>query len=300
MPDLLDDDVPRGNRKKPGGNVPGEVFEDHNELAAAYPHDGENLIAGAVGEELIGEKTEQGRLVIAGAGGGKTVELTVEAITYEGSMVILDPKGSVLRATGKYRAEELGHECYAFTPGLAVEPELEPYCCQWNPLSHRHCDPAQDDFLERIGLITDAFIIHSPKAEPHWTDSAKTLFEGLLILTKICPLFEGKRHLITSYRLLTRGLGLEERIENKEEEEHQEAEPENIMAGVIELMLHTSKFQRECYPVAAAALEAAAHDFWDRPENERGSVLSTARTQLKILSYSAMQEIFGVDGEGQE
>ena len=97
--DALLDDRPRGNPDKPKGKIPVEFFERPEEVAAACPADGSTFLAGAYGSHLVGELSAQGRVEIAGAGGGKSVQLTSELILYGGSAAVLDPKGELAKNT---------------------------------------------------------------------------------------------------------------------------------------------------------------------------------------------------------
>mgnify|MGYP000117874928 CR=1 FL=1 len=105
MTDDLLNDIPRGNPNKAGGDVPQEYFADPEEVIEHCPFDGSTLIAGAFEDELAGEMTELGSLQLAGSGSGKTVQLISTAIHYRGSMLIVDPKGSVAKAVARWRAE---------------------------------------------------------------------------------------------------------------------------------------------------------------------------------------------------
>lgn len=98
-------DLQRGNPDLPKGEVPQEFFERPDEVDADCPYDATTFLAGANGEAMVGETSELGRVIVAGSGGGKTVELIAEAIKYKGSMMILDPKGSVAKATAQWRAK---------------------------------------------------------------------------------------------------------------------------------------------------------------------------------------------------
>jgi type IV secretion system protein VirD4 len=202
MNDALLDDLARGNPDKPKGKIPVEFFERPEDVAAACPYDGSTFLAGAYGPHLVGEITEQGRVEIAGAGSGKSVQLTSELILYEGSVAVVDPKGELSKNTAAYRAEVLGHDVYCLDLGNGLPANLNKYQSCWNPLAT--CDPQNEDFLERIGLIADGLILQQPGTETHWNDAAKEFLTGLMILTVLCPLFD-KKDLLTVHDLLSTG-----------------------------------------------------------------------------------------------
>lgn len=281
--DLLDD-LARGNPDKPKGKIPREFFERPEDVAAACPYDSSTSIAGADGPDLVGEITELGRVEIAGMGGGKSVALASEMICYEGSVVVIDPKGELSRNTAAYRAEVLGQDVFCLDLGNGLPENLSSFQSRWNPLSN--CDPNNEDFLERIGLVGDGLIMQLPNTETHWNEAAKEFLSGLMLLVLLCPLFD-RKDLLTVHDLLSTGY----------EDENRRAEtPASSMDGVIELMLHTSRINAVKYPAIAKRLKAAALSFSEKPINERGSVLSTLRTQLTFLGLPEIHKVLADGG----
>lgn len=281
--DLLSD-LPRGNPDKPKGKIPREFFERPEEVAGACPYDGSTFLAGTYGPHLVGELTEQGRVELAGAGGGKSVQLTSELIGYQGSAAVVDPKAELARNTAAYRAEVLRQEVYCLDLGCGLPASLNAYQASWNPLGT--CDPQREDCLERVGLIADGLIMQLPNTETHWNDAAKEFLGGLMLLVVICPLFD-KKDLLTVHALLSTGYDDESR-----EGEH----PASSMERVLALMHHTAKLNTEKIPAIATRLKAAALSFAEKPDNERNSVLSTLRTQLTFLGFPEIAKVLAASG----
>ena len=281
--DLLND-LPRGNPDKPKGKIPREFFERPEDVAGACAYDGSTFMAGAYGPHLVGELTEQGRVELAGAGGGKSVQLTSELIGYAGSAAVVDPKGELSRNVAAYRAEGLGHDVFCLDLGCGLPTNLAPYQARWNPLAT--CDPNKEDFLERIGLIADGLIMQLPNTETHWNDAAKEFLGGLMLLVVLCPLFE-KKDLLTVHALLSTGY---------EDETRRGEHSVSSMDGVLDLMRHTARLNAATYPAIVTRLKAAALSFAEKPDNERNSVLSTLRTQLTFLGYPEIQNVLAESG----
>lgn len=281
--DLLDD-LARGNRDKRKWKIPVEFFENSADVVAACPYDRSTFIAGADKSDLAAEITEQSRVEFAGMGGGKSVALTSELILYEGSAVVIDPKGELSRNTAAYRAEVLGQDVYCLDLGNGLPANLDPYQASWNPLGT--CDPKNEDFLERIGLIADGLIMQLPNTETHWNEAAKEFLTGLMLLVVLCPLFD-RKDLVTVHDLLSIG---------HEDKDRSADNSESSMDGVLTLMLHTARINAAKHPAIAKRLKAAALSFSEKPINERGSVLSTLRTQLTFLGFPEIHNVLGDNG----
>ena len=86
------------------------------------------IYLGRVGKEDIFFPGSEHAAAYAKSRSGKTSSLAIpNAFYYEGSLVVLDIKGEIFRATAGYRAEKLGQEVYVFAPG-------SDRTHRWNPL----------------------------------------------------------------------------------------------------------------------------------------------------------------------
>lgn len=61
--------------------------------------------------------------------------------------------------------------------------------------------------------------------------------------------------------------------------------------GLVYEMLHNAQIVKIRNEELAEFIEAGALGFWERAEKERGSVLSTLRTQLKFLQYKSVRNV---------
>ena len=91
-------------------------------------------------------------------------------IRYQGSALVIDPKGENAKATAGRRGKGtraggagLGQDVYVIDPfgvsGVAT--------ASFNPLAE--LDPNSEDVVEDAGLFADALITHPDRGERHWT-----------------------------------------------------------------------------------------------------------------------------------
>ena len=134
-----------------------------------------------------------------------------------------------------------------------------------------------DSAVEDAVLITDALVIPG-SGDPHWDESARTIIEGVILEVATAERFEGRRNLVTVRDLLAEG-----------ETAHRSRERRDASAGshVLEGYMRASD---------EPAVRRAAADFFERPERERDSVLSTARRHLRALAFPEIAA--SLSGEG--
>ena len=145
-------------------------------------------------------------LSVAPTRSGKGVSLIIpNLLYYQGSAIVIDPKGENAWVTAKCRRDELGQKTIILDPwgevnrrygskvekrtiftleedkaGITSEHLAESHLetvCRFNPLSI--LDPANDNYADDLAYIADALIINQGK-DPHWDDSARELVAGLI------------------------------------------------------------------------------------------------------------------------
>ena len=148
-------------------------------------------------------------LSVAPTRSGKGVSLIIpNLLYYQGSAIVIDPKGENAWVTAKCRRDELGQKTIILDPwgevnrryaskvkkrtvftleevkaGMTpeqVEESQHEKVCRFNPLSI--LDPANDNYADDLAYIADALIINQGK-DPHWDDSARELVAGLIAYT---------------------------------------------------------------------------------------------------------------------
>lgn len=174
-------------------------------------------------------------------------------------MIVLDVKGENAAVTARFRSEKLGQKVCILDPFQVTPPHCAPYRGRFNPLAI--LDPASPTLIEDAGLIADALVVPQSSKDSHWDETAKAFIEGVILYVACGELAEKERTLITVGELVA---GKQGPLKVLLDEMEEEGGPGNRVA-------------------------AAARMLRDMGDNERGSVLSNARKNLKFLDYDAMQ-----------
>lgn len=192
-------------------------------------------------------------LTVAGSRMGKGASSIIpKLLCYPGAALVVDPKGENAFITGKQR-ETLGEVFYLDPWRISGKPGHG-----FNPLDL--LDPHGPDFIDDASMLAEALIYQTGDDE-HWSESARGWVAGLIM--HVCSRGEDERRTLSEVRrLLTLG-------------------PEDFKALIEEM-------QRS---VAADGLVCQAADVLaSTPERERGSIVSTARTQTRFLDSPALRE----------
>jgi len=152
-------------------------------LGPSWDYSGRKVLLGQWGGRLIGDPDRrhlpQGSgddrhiVTIAGSRAGKPrTVLAPNLRRYPGSVVVIDPKGELVRDTAADR-RKLG-EVFVLDPfGITGETSAS-----FNPFQELIQSSAEAVTAD-AALVADALIIDSREA--HWTDAAKNLIRGLLL-----------------------------------------------------------------------------------------------------------------------
>lgn len=145
-------------------------------------------------------------LTVAGSRAGKGVlAILPNLATYEGSVLVLDPKGENATLTAERRgtgrnvpAGGLGHDIYVIDPfDVAGVPHY--YRAGFNPLAGLNTDDAM--FVDQCDSIADALVVaERGKENDHWSSSARLVLRGFIAWVASRP--KGKRDLVEVYLLL--------------------------------------------------------------------------------------------------
>jgi type IV secretion system protein VirD4 len=163
-----------------------------------WPADRQGLLLGRRDGRLNGWGDDRHVMTIAGSRAGKGVSLIVpNLLFYEGSALVIDPKGENARITAGRR----GAGTAAGGPGLGQDVHvLDPFeitgiesAC-FNPLNE--IDLSGDNVASDAALFADALIIIPERGEKHWAESAQGLLRAL------ADPEPARRNLITVRRLL--------------------------------------------------------------------------------------------------
>lgn len=123
----------------------------------------------------IGLDGEAHMLTIAGSRGGKGATAIIpNLLLWEGSAVVIDPKGTNAHVTANAR-RAMGQEVHIIDPFGIVTKES----ARFDPLASLKEGDVR--VRERIATVADALVIPDEKAkDPHWDDGAKTIISGLI------------------------------------------------------------------------------------------------------------------------
>ena len=152
-----------------------------------YRHQPGELMLGRSLQELwwrIGWRDDRGFLTIAGSRTGKgRCSIIPNLITWPGSALVIDPKGTNAAVTAARRGkgggrvtEFLGQEVHVVDPFWIVKGVATS---RFNPLMA--ISPASGEFMEEDGLLADALVVQERDTEAsHWDETVKILLGGLI------------------------------------------------------------------------------------------------------------------------
>ncbi|MBO6549312.1 MAG: type IV secretory system conjugative DNA transfer family protein [Rhizobiales bacterium] len=123
----------------------------------------------------IGLDGEAHMLTVAGSRGGKgTTAIIPNLLLWEGSAVVIDPKGTNAHVTANAR-RAMGQDVHIIDPfGIVTEESA-----RFDPLAT--IKDGDKLVRERITSISDALVIPDANTkDPHWDDGARTIISGLI------------------------------------------------------------------------------------------------------------------------
>jgi type IV secretion system protein VirD4 len=218
----------------------------------------------------IGIGDDRHLVTIAGSRAGKGRAVIVPTLlTYGGAVLAIDPKGELATMSARARRDKLNQRVLVLDPFKVTKGNAARMRGRYNPMSI--LTPDSPTLIEDAGLIADAIVVPADaQKDPHWDESARNIIEGVILHVATCPLYEGRRNLGTVRDLLAFRADVISGSKGK---------PETRLRG-----------EMEANTAANGLVTDAAVDFFDKPDDERGSVLSTARRHLRFLSYPALRD----------
>ncbi|WP_226562506.1 type IV secretory system conjugative DNA transfer family protein [Salipiger thiooxidans] len=232
--------------------------------------------------EAVGFHDDRHIVTVAGSRAGKGRSSIIPNLCmWPGSCVVLDPKGENAYHTAAKRAQHKGQKVCVLDP-FNVSGVPDELRTTFNPLDL--IDEKSPDATDEAALIADAIVVATDSRDAHWDESARALIEALILYVCARERPEsGKRDLIRVRQLLMRGpVEAIEAAKKLAEEEGDPVSEEDVkpMTLLLKMMERSTAFDGV---IAGAA--ASIHQLGD---NERGSILSTARRNTKFLDSPAM------------
>lgn len=279
--ELLGRQLPRGLHE-PQSALPGQRWATPEHLgSASWQYQTGGIFLGFRDGKAVGRTDDRHVFVVAGSRSGKGVSVILpNACLWPGSLVVVDPKGDVAKATARTRARELRQAIYTLDPfertreaGLplhAFNPleEIYPAGVTYETASAKQHDAA----IDNAELIADGLIIPSGQ-DQHWTDSARLLLKGLILYTLTLP---EARNLVTVRELLML--------------KHPDALPDdhgkNAGGTPLDATLWTNM---ACSDAFEGLVESIGHMMLSKPDKERSSIRSTAIAQTTFLESPALK-----------
>lgn len=129
-------------------------------------------------------------LTVAPTRSGKGVSAVVpNLLTYQGSAVVIDPKGENARITAGRRGQGLGQAVHVVDPW---EITGQPVAC-FNPLDWLKAD--DPDISENAMMLADSIVIPGTGKDRFWDEEAKALLMGFLLYVALDTREQAQRHL---------------------------------------------------------------------------------------------------------
>jgi type IV secretion system protein VirD4 len=129
----------------------------------------------------VGLQDDRHMLTIAGSRAGKGACCIIpNLLTWEGSAIVIDPKGTNAAVTAQ-RRRAMGHDVYVVDPFHEVIGHLgRAESDGFNPLTA--VDLNSRTVREQIGVLADALVVREKAApnQKHWDDGALTMARGLI------------------------------------------------------------------------------------------------------------------------
>lgn len=284
------DDFPRGIPEQSSRNAPLGTASWSTHAPAWNEGD---LWLGRDGDgQAIGIGDDRHAITIAGSRAGKGRSVIIpNLLLWSGSCVVIDPKGENATRTAVKRSQRSGHKVVVLDPkGAADIPDA--LRVSFNPLDI--IDGDDDDAIDLAAAIGDAVMIDSGDGKDiHWTESARQIVEALILHVATTE-FGVRRSLVRVRQLLTLGDPDYADMLNAEEKERKgdkarEYSPFDTLWRSMSSSLAANDAVRDI-------IVGAANSIRDMGENERGSVLSTARRNTSFLNSRWMQRCLESSG----
>jgi type IV secretion system protein VirD4 len=137
--------------------------------------------------------------VFSPSGGGKGVSVVMpHCMTCADSMVILDPKGEIARATARLREKRFGQQIVLLDAYKQVTQTPDSY----NPVDF--IDVNNSQAIEQCRNMGNAVVVRSPdEREPHWTESAAMWFGGVTGMVVLHGKRNESRSVRTAYEFVS-------------------------------------------------------------------------------------------------
>ena len=225
--------------------------------AGLFGSDG--IVLGRHRGKLLRHRTDRHLLTLAPNRAGKGVSsIMPNLLTWQGSVLVIDPKGENAIVTAR-RRREMGQKVHVLDPWGITGLEGG----RFNPLLA--LAPDSLDLSEDAALLADGLVLPGAKADDEfWNGEARSLLAGLLMHIVTTELPED-RHLGALRAMLTLG--------------------EQEFADLLDDMLDNH--------AASGLVARTARRLLQKTDRERSGVISTAQAQTHFLDSPRMTAVLG-------
>lgn len=224
----------------------------------------------------IGLNDNRHLVTIAGSRAGKSAtSLMSNLLTWDGSTIVVDPKGELATNTAEHRSK-MGQEVAILDPFHQVKGDAAKFRAHFNPLDELHAgDPI--DIVDNAAMLADAMVMSEGGKHEHFSLSAKNLIRGLLLYT--LDVAETDATLNDLRQLVTSPIEEPEKASEKSQ---------------ISLMAHFRMMMgRDTFD---GVLASVGSSMIGKPKGERGSIISTAIEQTAFLDSLPMRDHLAESG----
>ena len=212
---------------------------------------------------------------IAGSRAGKSAtSLMSNLLTWDGSTIVIDPKGELATNTAEERAN-MGQDVTILDPfGEVKAPALQSLRKSYNPLDAlRDVDPA--DVVDEASELADSIITSEGGKIDHWTLSAKNLIRGFILYALHKKGDKASLNDVRDYLTLPY--------------ETEDDDAPDTMEDHFQYMLDDPD-------AFDGVLAGIGGSMMGKPDNERGSIISTAIEQTAFLDSKRLIDHVGASG----
>lgn len=217
----------------------------------------------------VGVDDNRHMVTIAGSRAGKSAtSLMSNLLTWNGSTIVIDPKGELATNTARYRAQ-MGQDVTILDPFHEVKsPALQILRKSYNPLDAlRGINP--DDIVDEASSLADSIITSEGDKIDHWTLSAKNLIRGFILYVMHTKPEHGSMKDIRT-------------LLNMSFETGEDGDPDSM-----EYHLEVMRNDPDAFDGVLAGIGAS---MLGKPDNERGSIISTAIEQTAFLDSKRLKD----------
>ncbi len=143
-------------------------------------------------DETISYTGDRHLITVAPTRSGKgTTQIIPNLLTYQGSALVIDPKGENALITARQR-QVMGQKVHIVDPwGIAKVKGVK--AATFNPLDWLVA--SGPDMTENAMILADALVVEENHGDTFWVEEAKALLQGIILYVATDPKEDGQRHL---------------------------------------------------------------------------------------------------------